>query len=203
MPWYYAGPEAKPVGPVSLEELQALRASGTVSPQTYVIEQTGQPPGTLAWRRYQEVFPGLPPLPAPAPPVMMASPAPQSHPLFPSAAAAPAHPPIFAPASRPDPYYRFRPTNPFCAWGFGLGMVSFVLCGVGLFPALVAIPLCIIGLMQLSRRPEQKGQWLAISGLVLSGLALIIAFIIMVSMAMPYLKAHGLTVTEQTTNDSE
>jgi hypothetical protein len=37
MPWYYVGPDAKPVGPLSLEELQSRRLSGALSPETYVI----------------------------------------------------------------------------------------------------------------------------------------------------------------------
>jgi hypothetical protein len=217
MPWFYAGPEAKPVGPVSLEELQALRARGSVSPDTYVIEQTGQPAGTLAWKRYREVFPDLPPMPAPpipapvtaplpAPPAAATPPAPQPHPLFPSAAPAPSHAPVFTPAPRPDPYYQVKRTNHCCAWGFGLGVTAIIfafVCGTGLLAALLSIPLCIIGLIQLSRHHEQTGQWLAIWGLVLSGFALIIALMIIIWMSMPFLKAHGLTVTEQTTNDSE
>ena len=43
MPWYYAGPDAKPVGPVTLNELHACRVRGIVTPETYVIEHTGQP----------------------------------------------------------------------------------------------------------------------------------------------------------------
>ncbi len=56
MPWYYAGPEAKPVGPVTLEELQALRARGTVAPETYVIEEKGQGMAGLAWKRYHSAI---------------------------------------------------------------------------------------------------------------------------------------------------
>src|ERR1035441_2641879 len=98
MPWYYAGPEAKPVGPVTLDELHACRVNGTVKPETYVIEHTGQPSENWAWKRYQDVFPSspsLPPLPPPSPPpvVMPAPPVAQPqaippHPLFPSAAPA-------------------------------------------------------------------------------------------------------------------
>ncbi len=61
MPWFYAGPEAKPVGPVSVEQLHANRVNGTISPDTYVIEQTGQPGATMTWRRYREAFPDSPP----------------------------------------------------------------------------------------------------------------------------------------------
>jgi hypothetical protein len=208
MPWYYAGPEAKPVGPLSLEELQALRAKGTVSPDTFVIDQTGQPAAAIAWKRYKELFPELPPVPAFAPhppaPVAMAPHAPmapQAHPHYPAPGT-----PIFAPAPRHDPYYHVKPTNVWCAWGFGLGLAAIFfafVCGIGLLPALGSIPLCIIGLTQLQKRHEQTGKWLAIWGLVLSSFALVISLILIIWMSMPYLKLHGLTVTEQTTNDSE
>ena len=211
MPWYYAGPEAKPVGPLSLEELQALRTRGTVVPDTFVIEQTGQPVAALAWKRYKEVFPDLPPVPPPAPlpPTPFgAAPHPPIAPMAP-----PAQPhfpapgtPVFARAPQPDPYYHVKPTNVWCAWGFGLGLAAIFfafVCGIGLLPALGSIPLCIIGLTQLPKHREQTGQWLAIWGLVLSGFALVISLILIIWMSMPYLKVHGLTVTEQTTNDSE
>jgi hypothetical protein len=212
MPWYYAGPEAKPVGPVTLDELQALRAARTISAETYVIEQTGQPAEALAWKRYQDVFPAmpnLPPVPSPdrqpvAPP--FPPPASQAHPLFPSAAPAPAHPSVFPPGARPDPYYNVRPTNGWCGWGFGLGLTALFFsfaCGMGLLPALVSLPLCIIGLAQVHKRREQAGQGLAVAGLILSTVALIISLVFVLYLAMPILKAHGLTVTEQTTNDSE
>ena len=196
MPWYYAGPEAKPVGPVSLEELQSLRARGTVSAETFVIEQTGEPPGSLSWKRYKEFFPDLPPMPRPTP--LPPPPMAPHSPLPPGA--------VFVPAHRPDPYYHVKPTNPWCAWGFGLSLAAIFfafVCGIGILPALASIPLCIIGLTQLPKHRDQGGQWFAIWGLVLSTLALVIALFLIIWMSMPYLKAHGLTVTEQTTNDSE
>ena len=211
MPWYYAGPEAKPVGPFTLEELQALRAKGTVAQETYVIEQTAQSVGALAWKRYQDVFPAmaaLPPVPPPAPvatpPVF--APQPQAHPLFPSGTPVTTHAPVFPPGARPDPYYQGKATNSWCVWGFWLGLIAFFLafaCGVGLVPALIAIPLCIIGLVGVVRHPGQKGKGYAISGLALSLVALLVVFLWAAYWAMPFLKAHGLTVTEQTTNDSE
>jgi hypothetical protein len=230
MPWYYAGPEAKPVGPVTLEELRALRARGGIAPETYVIEDAGQGPAGLAWKRYRDIFPAqaiLPPLPSPAtpyvpppappvPPVMQAHPA--AHPLFPSASPI-AWPATVLPASvpspgapfythgpRPDPYNHARQTNGYCAWGFGFGLAAFFfsfVCGIGVFPALAAIPLCIFGLIQLGKHHEQTGHWLAISGLVLSSLALVVVLLWAVYFAMPIMRAHGLTVTEETTNDSQ
>jgi hypothetical protein len=166
---------------------------------------------------------------APAVPPVTPPPVVQAHPLFPSAAPTGAHPPVFHPAptlpllnqmtkeygqqpypfatgARPDSYPHSKPTNGWCAWGFGLGLAAFCfsfLCGIGLLPALVAIPLCIIGLMQLAKHREQAGHWLAIWGLVLSGLTLIVVAVFAIKLAMPIMKAHGLTVTEETTNDSE
>jgi hypothetical protein len=215
MPWYYAGPEAKPVGPVTLDELHACRVRGIVKPETYVIEHTGQPVENWAWKRYQEVFPSspsLPPLPPlPMPPAPAAVPIPPTtqpqvtapHPLFPSAA--PAQHPVFPHGTRPDPYYNVKPTNGWCAWGFGLGLTGFFLafaCGVGLLPALLAFPLCLVGLVQVHKHREQAGQGMAVAGLILSGVALIISLIFIVAVATHF-KMHDFTVTEQTSNDSE
>src|ERR1700679_68085 len=81
MPWYYAGPAATPLGPVSVEELHALRASGTITPETFVIEHTGPGAANLAWKRFGDIFPAAP-LPAipPVPPIPSA-PAPFPHPI--------------------------------------------------------------------------------------------------------------------------
>jgi len=212
MPWYYAGPEAKPVGPVTLDELHACRVRGIVTPQTYVIEHTGQPGENWAWKHYQDIFPsspGLPPLPPPSSPSQVAPPPPpavQPHPLFPSAAPASTQHSVFQPAARPDPYYNVKPTNGWCSWGFGLGLAGFFFsfaCGIGLLPALLAFPLCIVGLAQVHKNREQAGQGLAIAGLILSGLALLISLIFILLFANNMIKMHGFTVTEQTTNDSE
>ena len=217
MPWYYAGPEAKPVGPLSVEELHACRVRGTISPETYVLEQKGQPGEVIAWKRYQEFFPAspslppiptLPPLPVTPPPPP--APVPQAtapHPLFPSAAPVPTQHPVFPATPRPDPYYsNTLPTNGWCTWGFWLGLASFVLalaCGVGMFMAPIAIVLCIVGLAQVHSRREQGGQKRAIWGLILSFVALVLAAIIIYTVDIRILKAHGLTVTEETSNDSE
>lgn len=217
MPWYYAGPGAKPLGPVTLDELQALRAGGSISPETYVLEFTDGPKESLAWKRYQEYFPPtpfsalppLPPVPGTAPAMPPPAPAsPQPHPLFPSAAAPPrAQPPAFPPGAPHDSYAHVRPNNVWCLWGFFLGVAGILLslvCGVGLIPAIISLPLCIVGIAQAHKhRERQAGQGLAIAGLVLSTVAVIISLIFILSLALPILKAHGLTVTEQTTNDSE
>ncbi|HEV3272972.1 MAG TPA: hypothetical protein VGZ93_12390 [Candidatus Methylacidiphilales bacterium] len=211
MPWYYAGPEAKPVGPVTLEELHACRVRGVVTPETYVIEHTGRPDPNWAWKRYGEIFPSshnLPPLPPPpAPPAAQPQATPPQagspHPLFPSAAHA--QHPVFPHGARPDPYYNVKPTNGWCAWGFGIGLAGFFLsfaCGTGLLPALIALPLCIVGLAQVHKRREQAGRGLAITGLILSLVALLISLIWIVCFAMNF-KMHDFTVTEQTSNDSE
>jgi len=213
MPWYYAGPEAKPVGPISLDELHARCLSGALSPETYVIERTGQPNESLAWKPYREFFPAspsLPPLP-PVPPVFtppVNPPLAQPHPLFPSAAPVPHSATTSLPSpALPNPhYYPTRKTNTLCAWGFGLGLVAFFLsfaCGVGLLPAIFSFPLCIIGLMQVHKNREQVGQLWATAGLLLSGLALLISFIFILVWAIPLIKQHEQTTTEQTSNNSE
>ena len=203
MPWYYAGSDATPVGPLSLEELRAQCVQGTVKPDTYIIEHTGQATDILTWRRYRDVFPDaptFPPLPPPAP----AIPLPHAAPAFPTY---PPHPGTFPPAHRPDPYYQsFKPTNNWCAWGFGLGLTGFFFsfaCGIGLLLALPSLLLCIVGLSQVSKNQAQSGRGLAVAGLVLSGIALVISMIFFASFALPMIRAHQLTVTEQTSNDSE
>jgi hypothetical protein len=204
MPWYYAGPNATPVGPLSLEELNARRLQGEVTPETYIIEQTGQPTDVLAWRRYREVFPGspvLPPMP-PTPPVSAVS--------FPTAppfiATSAMYPPGHAPVGMGHHTYVIKPTNSYCAWGFGLGLTGFFFsfaCGIGLFLAVPSLLLCILGLSQVSKNHAQAGKGLAITGLVLSSIALLISLGMLLSVALPAIRTSQLTVTEQTSNDSE
>ena len=189
-----------------MEELHARHLSGIVSSETYIIEHGDQPIENWAWKRYREVFPtNLPPVPPPAavPPPAPAPPA--AHPLFPSAASA--RHPVFPPDTRPDPYYNVKPTNGWCAWGFGIGLaapfLALMTCGIGGILALPALLLCIVGLFQVHKNREQAGQGLAIAGLILSGVALVISLIFILWLAVPMIKAHGLTVTEQTSNDSE
>ncbi len=169
MPWYYAGPDANPVGPISLEELQARRLNGVVSPETYVIEHTGEPDPSRAWKRYRDTFPPgpsqpvLPPIPAPAaagPPsptfVTPAPPPPQSHPLFPSAAPIPSAPAYRHPTTIPQPA-PVHPLNGWCKWGFGLGLASLpllIVCGLGAFIAIPALFICVLG----AGRPPQASR---------------------------------------------
>jgi hypothetical protein len=229
MPWYYAGPEAKPVGPVSAEQLQGLFASGTITSETFVIEHTGPGAANLAWRRYREVFspaatlPPIPPMasapfhpatvtpPAPLAPIPGTVPAPNpsgtptaSHPLFPSAGTGqPGHPTYPA---QGQPYaYPIRPTNSWCAWGFALSLVGLCLtCAcIGVVPAVIAAVLCIIGLVQVSKNREQGGMGLAITGLIFSAVAVLLFAILVCVFGPSIMKGHGLTVTEQTSNDSE
>lgn len=210
MPWYYAGPEAKPVGPVTLEELHALRVSGVLSPETYVIEHTGQAADAMTWKRYREAFPAnpAPPLPPPFSPVPLPPPPPQAtkpapHPLFPSAA--PVH--DLRPVSHQlAATSSTRISNAWCQWGFWLGLASLPLllaCGFGALVALPALFLCVIGLVQVLHHPEQAGRGLAITGLLCAALALIITLLCLAVAVPAYLKAHGQTVTEQSTNDSQ
>ena len=110
------------------------------------------------------------------------------------------------PAARPDPYYNVKPTKGWCGWGFGLGLAGFFLsfaCGLGLLPALLALPLCIVGLAKVHKNREQAGQGIAIAGLILSSIALLVSLIFISATALPIIRAHELTVTEQTSNDSE
>ena len=206
MPWYYAGPEAKPVGPLSVQELHDRHVSGVVGADTYVIEHTGHSTENLAWKRYQDVFPTnlapTPPIPVVPSPALPATPAVQPHPLFPSAASSPtAHPSIGHP-SHPS----IRPANPWCTWGFVGGLIGFCfsfVCGTGLLLALPALLLCIVGLVQVRKNHAQEGRGLAIAGLILSCLAVLISLIMIAYLALPMIKAHEQTVTEQTSNDSE
>jgi hypothetical protein len=217
MPWYYSGPEAKPVGPVSLEELHAQRLSGVISPETYVIESGGASNAPMEWKRYQEVFPPSPSLPAvlsSSPPPVPVNPPPvaQRHPLFPSAGAAVPHPAQGPFSSHtPPPVPAVAPAvkaNAWCSWGFGLSLAGFVLlfvtCGfVGWLLALPGLILSFAGLMQVHRHREQSGQGLAIFGLLLSSFVLLTTLILL-AVAVPYfIRHHDQTATEESTNDSE
>jgi hypothetical protein len=216
MPWYYAGSEAKPVGPVTLDELHAKRVSGVISPETYIIEQTGQPDPSWTWKRYREIFPtspSLPPIPTiPASPEAQAQPTAATsapvNPLFPSAAAGPATPSPFPAAQlqRPDPYYATKETNSSCSWGFGLGLASpFLLpfCGLGVLLAFASIFLSIRGMLQLRHHREQSGHGLAIAGFLFSGLTLIVTLLALALLVPNAVTFHEQTTTEQTSNDSE
>ncbi|HUB68468.1 MAG TPA: hypothetical protein VL981_13365 [Candidatus Methylacidiphilales bacterium] len=227
MPWYYAGPEAKPVGPVSLEELHGRRISGAIQPETYIIEDTGQPDPARAWRRYREVFPvnpNLPPIPTTAlpplsPPVAPPYPYPQAaalpvqaHPLFPSAApvpshAPPGHQPVFASPHGSDPYYAAHKTNSWCAWSLGLGLPSFLLilfCGVGTLMALASIFLGVGGLVQVQGHREQTGRAAAIIGILASLFTLVLTIAVVAYLAKTInTNMRWQSTTEQTSNDSE
>jgi hypothetical protein len=171
MPWYYAGSEAKPVGPISLEELHAARSNGAITPETYVLEHSGQPGGAGAWHRYREVFPAS--LPLPPVPMTQPVPAPVPHPLFPSATGTA---PVFQHAA-PHGHYPIRRTNALCAWGFGLGVAGFILsitC-TGILLAIPALIMCVLGFTQVQRRPDQSGRGLAVAGFVLAVLGTLIS----------------------------
>lgn len=208
MAWYYAGPEARPVGPFSLEELHAQRARGVVQPETYVIEHTGQP--GLVWKRYQELFPSPPSLP-PIPPVFSPPPPPPPlpqpaapHPLFPSAA--PISGKYSTPPLPPAAQIPQDTSNTWCKWGFGLSLASLILllpsCGLASILALPGIFVSIAGLVQVHHN-RQAGRGLGIAGLVIS-IFIILLTISVASLAAPSLmKSRMQTTTEQTTSDSE
>ena len=207
MPWYYAGLDAKPVGPISLEELHARRLVGTVLPETYVIEYTGQPSEPREWKRYRDMFPATPSQPPPAPPVLPPPPPIQPHPLFPSAAPVPTQSSSVPPPGPHHPNASLGTGNPWCTWGFGLGLASLILllpsCGLTAFVALPAFFVSIIGLVQVHRHPGQTGRNLAVGGLACSILALLIT-VIVAAVAIPMIiKERTQTTTEQSTNDSE
>lgn len=211
MSWYYVGPDAKPVGPISLEDLQARRADGAVGPDTYVIEA---PAGSAPkeWRRYRDFFPPvatLPPLPGtvplPAPTPTMGVP----HPIFPTPPPAVPSPggPVFT-GSHPSTYHLpASKTNPWCSWGFGLGLASLpllLLCGTGVFVAIAGMVVSIVGLVHLGHHRDEQGRGLAVAGLVLSILALLCAVGIGIAIATSSSWHGGLQMsTEQTSNDSD
>lgn len=221
MPWYYVGPEAKPVGPLSLEELHARRLSGAITPDTYIIEHVAGGEAPRDWKRYREIFPAaaapLPPVPLPGTPYVPAAPVvppPAPNPLFPSAASVTGTPaPVvssgtsYSPPSHLDPYYHQGPkTNIWCLWGCWLGIASpflLLICGLGFFMAIASIICCMVGMVDLSKHRDQKGRGMALAGLVGAVLALILSLAIIAAVVIPKLKLHSLTVTEQTSNDSE
>jgi len=214
MPWYYVGPDAKPIGPISLEELRARRAAGTLSPETYVIEVPSQG-GPKDWRHYRELFPSSDPLPVlPAIPPVPTSlpPAAAPHPLFPSAV--PSAPlqspggPVFTgthPSSYNPPHHAPGMLNPWCAWGFGLGLAGLpcLVCGAGVFLALGGLAASIVGLTQVNKNRAQQGRGLAIGGIAASLITLLIVLAIGIAMAVSSIRTSVQMTTEQTSNDTD
>jgi len=217
---------------VSLEELQALRLSGAIAPETYIIESGGPEP--KAWKRYREIFPlspampisAYPPVPLPtppvpqpvAPPVFQPTPSPQAHPLFPSAGAVVPHAgqaspvsgvpsPVAIPSTPTAPKPSGK-TNGWCGWGFGLSLTALVLffmtCGLaGWLAALPGLIVSFVGVVQLSKHREQSGLWMAIGGMFLSAIVLALTLVVL-GVAVPYvMKHHDLTATEESPNDSQ
>jgi hypothetical protein len=213
MPWYYAGLDTKPVGPISLDELHARRMSGAVTPDTYVIEYVGAPGDARQWKRYADIFPAqtTPPLaPVLPPPPFVAPTVPpvQSHPLFPSAASATVRPvgPVSLPGHPPIPHG--HRSNPWCVWGFGLGLGSLILllpsCGLTAFVAIPAAFVSIMGIIKVQHDTTQGGRNLAWSGLALSAATIVLIVILLIFAVPAILKGRALiTTTEQSTNDSE
>jgi hypothetical protein len=213
MSWYYVGPDAQPVGPISLEELQSRRAAGAVAPETYVIEA---PPGSAPkeWLRYREVFPakaqplppGLPPLPtagSPPPVPTMGIP----YPVLPAPVPATPSPggPVFT-GAHPSTY-RLPPShnNPWCVWGFGLGIASLpcLLCLIGLLLAIMVDLHQPDDAADERRRCEQHGRGLAIAGLIASVMALFLGAIVFAAALSSSWHSVVSMTTEQTSNDSD
>lgn len=61
-PWFYCDGQNQAVGPVSLEVLKRLNATGIISPQTLVVEAGG-----VNWRNFSEVCPRTQDSPPPLP----------------------------------------------------------------------------------------------------------------------------------------
>lgn len=233
MPWYYAGPEEKPVGPVSTEELHARRRNGLLGSQTYIIEWNEEVGAVDGWKFYSEIFPVVPPM-APLPPPPLPTPNPagphgpppvpghsaaphafypppspaisQPHPLFPSAGHAPV--PVattFPHAAAPHGHYPPRKTNAWCAWGFGLGITAFILSFgcIGILVAVPALIICIIGFAKVQSHREQSGRGLAVAGGVLSLLAIVLSLALSAWLLPSILKNHEWSVTEQSSTNSE
>lgn len=208
MSWYYVGPDAKPVGPISLEDLQSRRAAGAIGPETYVIEA---PPGSAPkeWRRFRDVFPATPTLPPVPASVLAQQPTTMGipHPVFPSALPQSPSPggPVFT-GTHPSAY-RLPPTrgNAWCGWSFGLSLASLPLmfCGVGPVIAIIALGSSIVGLVQVSRHHDQHGRGLAIGGLVISLLSLLFAGLLIFAFMSNAFRSSLQMSTEQTANDSD
>jgi hypothetical protein len=189
-----------------LEELNARRLNGAITPDTYVIEHSGTPGAPGEWRRYRDVFPTtsyLPPLPAAIPPPAPLI-APAAHPLFPSAAHAPSVPAAFPPAA-PHAHYPVRKTNAWCAWGFGLGIAGFLFsfACIGIFLAIPALVICLLGFAQVQKNRAESGRGLAVAGGILAVLGLLISLGLLAYFVPLAIKEHEQTATEQSSTNSE
>ena len=167
MPWYYAGPEAKPVGPVSLEEIHARRQKRPDHARD-LRHRTERPPGRHADlaalpRNVSGGFRHASFTPASSATRCLLPrlrPCRRSNPLFPLRAARAASGLRSANHPRPRPphgHYPARRTNACCAWGFGLGIASFILCGSGLILGLPALVICISWFRPGSAAPRSIG----------------------------------------------
>jgi Domain of unknown function (DUF4190)/GYF domain 2 len=160
------GVDQKEYGPVSAEELRRWIAEGRANAQTLV-----QAEGTADWKPLTNLPEGATnwkPL--------------ASFPEFTSAlnAALPSPPP---PLSTAVPgYYAAQRTNSMAVTGFIFGILSLfcgICCCVPIFPILGLI-FSGIGLNQVNNNPLQRGRGFAITGIVLS---LIAIFLFMLFMA--------------------
>lgn len=69
--------------------------------------------------------------------------------------------------------------------------------------ALVSIFMGIGGIVQVQGHRQQSGRALALVGILVSLFTLVVTVALLVWVAMPVIKAHEQTTTEQTSNDSE
>ena len=148
------GADGREYGPVSLEILKQWVAEGRANAETRIL-----PENTAEWKKLGE----LPEFAMPGPGAAPARPA-----------ATPA--PITALASAPR-------TNSLAITGLVLGIISITigLCCYGLPFNIVGAICSAIGLTQIRKDPQrERGEGIAIAGLILSALSLVLAVVLFV-----------------------
>jgi GYF domain 2 len=106
MNYYYAGPDEKPVGPYTLNELRELRYQGKLNDDSFVIEEGG-----TQWKRFSEML--APPIPQDA----VGTPTPP-----PPGAVEPATSTITAPSTKPITATNHQPLD------VGMAVLWFICC---------------------------------------------------------------------------
>jgi hypothetical protein len=147
------GADGKIYGPASGEQLRRWLAEGRANAQTQTLAE-----GATEWKSLGAL------------PEFVAS--------FPATP-----PPVIGPARPAYPVFGQMPrTNPFATTGMICGILSLALCCCYGFPFnVLGIVFSLIGLAQISRRPEiYEGYGLAMAGLILSILSLAIFGVLLV-----------------------